>query len=130
MFHDAGMFDQGDNNNPSGAVGSVRFYQNHPLNQGLEGSFGNNFISQQNAGNVSAADMIAMSGVVGVRHCGGPSIPFMGGRQDQSQAEANRFRRNPDRLPGPEDSFGTVGRKFDRMGINGEEWAVLSMSFI
>ena len=120
------MFDRNNNQNPSGAVGSVRFFADHPANGGLAGTFGNLFVSAANADGVSAADMIAMSGMVAVTHCGGPKIPFAGGRIDQTQEFARQNPGNPNRLPFPADSFSQVIAKFQRMGLSPIEQALLS----
>jgi catalase (peroxidase I) len=121
------MFDRNNNQNPSGAVGSVRFFSDHPANGGLAGTFGNLFVSPANANGVSAADMIAMAGMVAVTHCGGPKIPFAGGRIDQTQAVARQNPGNPNRLPFPSETFQQVMAKFERMGLSGVEQALLSM---
>lgn len=123
MFHDCGMFDKTNTVNPSGCVGSVRYFENIRPNTGLSKTFANLFVSRANTEDVSAADIIAMGAVVAIRHCGGPSIPYFGGRLDQPLTEAARFSQNPGRLPLPSDSFLEISAKFLKMGLDGHEMA-------
>jgi L-ascorbate peroxidase len=89
-------------------------------NLGLD-SFAPQFIEESKKKGMSNADIIQLAAVVSVKHCGGPDIPFVGGRKDNKNP-------NPvvvDRLPGPNEDYEDVKEKFRRQGITEKEMAVL-----
>ena len=71
--------------------------------------------------NASKADVIQLAGIVAIRHCGGPNIPFKSGRQDNNQSSPHVVGR----LPDPLDRISRVKQKFARMGFTPVEMAVL-----
>jgi catalase (peroxidase I) len=70
---------------------------------------------------ISAADTIQLAGAVAVTHCGGPQIPFQGGRIDNPRANPSVVSQ----LPGPGETYQQVIAKFARMGMNKTRMAVL-----
>ena len=127
ILHDAGTFSTSDKLNPAGSTGAVRFHLNHPANGGLEGTFASEFVTTIAARGVSASDIIALGGLVAVKHCGGPDIPFIGGRIDDLSTKACQFPDTPNRLPFPMENFSQTHVKFQRMGLTGEEMAALTL---
>jgi L-ascorbate peroxidase len=89
-------------------------------NRGLD-SFAPQFVEAAKKQGASDADIIQLAGVVSIKHCGGPNIPFVGGRRDN-------LNPNPivvDRLPGRKEKYESIKAKFRSQGITPEEMVAL-----
>jgi L-ascorbate peroxidase len=105
---------------PGGADGSVQHLANVGGNRGLD-SFAPQFVEAAKKEGVSDADIIQLAGIVSIKHCGGPNIPFIGGRRDNKNP-------NPivvDRLPGRKEKYEAIKAKFISQGITPEEMVAL-----
>lgn len=79
-----------------------------------------------NIASVSRADTIAMAGQIAVKHCGGPDIPYRGGRVDGSLQMRNLLSK----LPRPSDCIDTIKLKFRRMEFTNGEIVAISKSIV
>lgn len=123
-FHEAGTFDPADQSgNTGGTDGSLVYTVNMTENAGLENTIADRFVPLFDRGNISKADTIAIGGLVSVKHCGGPDIPFRGGRVDV-QPNAVRFE-NVNRIPGMSEAYASVKTKMLRMGFTPVDIATL-----
>jgi catalase (peroxidase I) len=89
-------------------------------NRGLE-NFAPQFVAEARKQGASDADIIQVAGIVSIKHCGGPNIPFASGRRDN-------LNPNPivvDRLPGRKENYESVKQKFANQGMTPQEMAVL-----
>ncbi|KAJ3117839.1 hypothetical protein HDU96_005426 [Phlyctochytrium bullatum] len=126
VFHDAGTFDAATG--IGGADGSLESNEELvlPDNTGIAKSMPTRMLRR--AANISAtalsdADKIALAGIVAVRHCGGPNIPFRAGRGDSSpKSIINDYSLLPS---DPFDSLANITAKFARMGLNKVDMLVL-----
>lgn len=119
-FHDAGTYDNTNPRLPGGADASVMSLLIGG-NKGLD-SFAPQFVDAALKVNASNADIIQLAGVVSVKHCGGPNIPFVGGRRDN-------LTPNPlvvARLPGRNEKVEEVIAKFAKQGLTPQEMLVLT----
>ncbi|KAJ3334064.1 hypothetical protein HDU76_011588 [Blyttiomyces sp. JEL0837] len=115
VFHDAGTFSQADGS--GGADGSLVNEGNHTENMGLLQSIASRFVPHHNESfslTISDADLIHLGGVVTVRHCGGPEIPFRAGRKDVPKGTQNNITRLPSDPGAP---LSEVQAVFERMGL-------------
>jgi hypothetical protein len=126
-FHDVGTWDPADPTNKGGASGNLIYTLDEPDNAGLDNTLANQRINGRQNYNISNADLIALGGAVTVTHCGGPKIPFRGGRVDVdiSKTPVSTLRSNMARLPGSMDSYATVKSKMLRMGFSYADIAAL-----
>jgi catalase (peroxidase I) len=124
VFHDSGTWDPKDRS--GGADGTIRLDTRQGIfdpNRGIPAAIASKFVSPALVSQASHADVIAMAGVVAVKHCGGPDIPFQGGRQDKPVLN---LKLHPDRLPNPLGSYQTNLAKMRRLGLTDREIVVLS----
>lgn len=126
-FHDAGTFDPSDAANPGGANGNLVYTGDVAENMGLDQSLANQRITGRQNYNISNADLIALGGAVTVTHCGGPKIPFRGGRVDvnTSTTPISTLKSNVGRLPSGTDDYPTVKSKMLKMGFSFADIAAL-----
>ena len=128
-FHDAGTWDPKDANGQfGGADGTLTTMTDAGEHSGLMGSTADLFArvaAKINIDSVSKADTIAMAGQIAVKHCGGPDIPYRGGRIDGSL----QMRHLLSKLPLPSDCIDTIKLKFRRMEFTNGEIVAISMSF-
>ena len=117
-FHEASTFDP-DSLVPAGTDGSLVGTLNATQNAGLNNTLANRFVP--NRENISDADLLALGGIVSVKHCGGPNIPFRGGRKDTASFDHSIVNRIPDGNA----SLLTVKSVFKRMGLDPIDLAVL-----
>jgi len=126
-FHDVGTWDPAAPENKGGANGNLIYTLDQPDNAGLDNTLANQRINGREKYNISNADLIALGGAVTVTHCGGPKIPFRGGRVDVdiSTTPVETLRSNMARLPGSMDPYATVKAKMLRMGFSYADIAAL-----
>lgn len=120
-FHDAGTYKKTDRRIPGGADGSVMSLADIGGNKGLD-NFAPQFLEAALKAGASNADIIQLAGIVSIKHCGGPDIPFVGGRQDN-------LNPNPivvSRLPDPKEPLAAVKAKFASQGLTPAEMLVLT----
>jgi catalase (peroxidase I) len=84
-------------------------------------SFADSYLDASTRSRMSAADTIQMAGAVAVTHCGGPSIPFQGGRIDARFSVPAVVSK----IPSPSETYEQIVQKFARMGMNKTRMAVL-----
>jgi len=130
-FHDAGTWDPADEANKGGANGHTIYTLDEPDNAGLDQTLANQRITGRNNYNISNADLIALGGAVTVTHCGGPKIPFRGGRVDvdPNTTPIETLKANTARLPSGNDNYETVKTKMLRMGFSFADIAALGTNF-
>ncbi|KAJ1540090.1 hypothetical protein HK405_012025 [Cladochytrium tenue] len=127
VFHDAGTW--AANNDTGGADGSLVNELNVEENLGIGNSIASRFISHNTTAptsstlNVSSADLIALGGIVTVKYCGGPQIPFRPGRVDVASGVQNDYSI----LPNPFYTIDELKALFvDRMGMTAVDMLVLT----
>ena len=103
-----------------GADGTVRFLTNIGVNNDIH-SLADSYLDSGLKSRISAADTIQLAGAVAVTHCGGPKIPFQGGRIDNPRANPSVVSQ----IPGPGETYQQIIAKFARMGMNKTSMAVL-----
>ncbi|KAJ3082541.1 hypothetical protein HK102_001610 [Quaeritorhiza haematococci] len=116
-FHDAGVFRGG----VGGADGSLQFEASAPENRGLEGTI--SFFRQTKARfpEVSYADIVNWGGIISVKSCGGPDIPFEGGRIDATGPQDVSV------IPGnPESPISSLKQGFQGLGLSVQDFVALS----
>ncbi|KAL0575763.1 hypothetical protein V5O48_006206 [Marasmius crinis-equi] len=86
------------------------------VGQGMIDSI-NDFLGFTNPG-VSLADLVAMGAVLGVGSCGGPLIPYRGGRADATSA-------GPATVPEPQQDLASHTESFRRQGFTQSEMIAL-----
>lgn len=111
-FHDMITHDAEDGT--GGLDGSIWFELDRSPNGGnaFNNTFG--FFSGFYSIRASAADLLAMSVVVATAGCGGPKIPFRGGRIDASEA-------GPEGVPEAHTSLDDTLGAFEKAGLNRSE---------
>lgn len=111
-FHD--MATHNVNNGTGGLDGSLVYELDRPENFGL--GFNQTMNDFENYPNklVSRADIISIAAIFAVSTCGGPIIPFRGGRIDAYSA--GNFG-----TPQPQDDLGTLTTSFQNQGFNAVE---------
>ena len=126
-FHDAGTFDSLDSANPGGANGHLVYTADFGDNKGLANTLANQRITARQNYNISNADLIALGGAVTVTHCGGPKIPFRGGRIDvnTSTTTISLLQSNVARLPTSNEAYSTIKSKLLRLGFSFADIAAL-----
>eukprot|EP00834_Sanchytrium_tribonematis_P005743 NODE_368_length_8682_cov_0.309915.p4 type:complete len:287 gc:universal NODE_368_length_8682_cov_0.309915:7166-8026(+) len=83
LWHDFGTFDQSDNS--GGLDGSILYELDRLENTRLDTP--TYYIANKaNDYNVPLSDAIYLAGIIAIRRCGGPKIPFYYGREDASEA--------------------------------------------
>lgn len=121
VFHEAGTFDPQDTTNPGGPDGSLMYTFNMTENSGLEDTLTPRFVPNKNG--TTNADLMALGGVISVKHCGGPDIPFRTGRLDVNPAAVNFS--NVNRLPRGDERLSTAKAKLLRLGLSPVDITVL-----
>lgn len=108
-FHDSITHDAAAGT--GGLDGSILFEMGRDENTGS--AFNNTFNAMNDFINVrnSLSDVLALSLVVAVTSCGGPSIPLRFGRVDATEA-------GPSGVPVPEDGIETITNRFKTAGFN------------
>lgn len=131
-FHDAGTWDPLDTSNPGGANGNLVYTTDVAENMGLDQTLANQRVTGRQNYNISNADLIALGGAVTVTHCGGPKIPFRGGRVDvdTSTTTISTLKSNVARLPAGTDTYPVVKEKMTRMGFSFADIAALGNCLI
>ena len=126
-FHDAGTFDSLDSANPGGANGHLVYTADFGDNKGLANTLANQRITARQNYNISNADLIALGGAVTVTHCGGPKLPFRGGRVDvnTSSTPISLLQSNVARLPASNEAYATVKSKLLKLGFSFADIAAL-----
>jgi L-ascorbate peroxidase len=119
-FHDAGTYDK--STNTGGPKGSIRLPEElaHDSNKGVEHGLKVVIHVQKSFSTVSWADLIQAAGVLAVKYCGGPEIPFRFGRVDSAQSAA------PGLLPSPFWGVKQLRQNFYRMGLTDVDLVALS----
>ncbi|KZV97982.1 heme peroxidase [Exidia glandulosa HHB12029] len=113
-FHDVATFDQ--STGLGGLDASIRFVeeQSRPENpgDGFDRAFSR--LKPTASRHVSLADIVALGLVYSVENCGGPEIPFRGGRVDASEP-------NVPGVPEPHQDLPSHIAAFSRLGFTQEE---------
>jgi hypothetical protein len=117
--------DRSNTSNPGGPDATLVFTTNATENMGLQDTIADRFVPDKSL--ASKADLIALGGVISVKHCGGPDIPFRGGRMDV--APENVILGNTQRIPGGNEAYPSVKAKMIRMGFSPVDIAVLGGVF-
>ena len=125
-FHDMGTLDLSNTSFPGGPDATLVYTTNLNVNMGLKDSIANLFVT--NTSLASKADLIALGGLVSVKHCGGPDVSFRGGRKDVAPAAV--VLSNSQRLPGGNEPWPSVQAKMIRMGFSPVDIAVLGGSLL
>ncbi|KAJ3085533.1 hypothetical protein HK102_014077 [Quaeritorhiza haematococci] len=116
-FHDAGVI----SGSAGGADGSIQFEGNARQNFGLGETIAFFRSTKARFPDVSFADIVAWGGITSIKACGGPDIPFSGGRVDATGAQ------NVDALPGdPSIPIPTLKQSFQRLGLSVQDFVALS----
>lgn len=118
-FHDAGTFKKNDRRLPGGADASVMSLLIGG-NKGLD-NFAPQFVEAALKAGASNADIIQLAGVISIKHCGGPNIPFVGGRRDNLTPHPLVV----DRLPGRKEKYASIKAKFASQGLTPQEMVAL-----
>lgn len=108
-FHDAIT-----HNKTTGAGGldaSILFEISRDENPGLGFNSTFNFLGAFYNSMASMADLIALGAIVAIQSCGGPALPFRGGRIDAIEA-------GPPGVPGPTESTQLIQERFANSGFN------------
>ena len=125
-FHDMSTLDISNTSFPGGPDATLVYTTDLTENMGLKDSIANLFVSDKSL--ASTADLIALAGVISVKHCGGPDIPFKGGRRDVAPEAV--VVANSQRIPGGNEAYPSVKAKMIRMGFAPVDIAVLGGSFL
>ena len=120
-FHDMATLDLSNANNPGGPDATLVYTVNQTENAGLENTIADRFVPDKTL--ASKADLIALAGLVSVRHCGGPDIKFKGGRRDVAPDRV--IVENTQRIPAMNEAYPSVKAKMRRMGFDNVDIAVL-----
>lgn len=108
-FHDMATFDKATG--VGGLDASIQFETDRAENAGdaFNSTFGftNNYYTIR----TSAADLLALSTVLAVGHCGGPKIPFRVGRVDATEGGASG-------VPEPQQDLDTHKQMFAKAGFS------------
>jgi hypothetical protein len=96
---------------------------NQPLHSDIQGNLPTDRIAPILKNYISSADTLAIGGLVAIKECGGPSIPFRGGRVDRVSGPSLSTR-----LPFQTDPYLIVKSKLLRMGLTPRQMAVLGKS--
>ncbi|KAK7053581.1 peroxidase [Favolaschia claudopus] len=113
-YHDMATFNIGDGT--GGLDGSIRFEEEQARAENVGDGFKNTFSAIGGTSNryVSIADAVAVAAVLSFSNCGGPEIPFRGGRVDAIEPNAPG-------VPEPQDSLDSHISSFARQGFTKEE---------
>ncbi|RDB27077.1 hypothetical protein Hypma_004982 [Hypsizygus marmoreus] len=112
-FHDAGSHDAA--NGVGGIDGSFLYEMNYEENNGVFGSATMQQYRTIQERTVSLADIIVLGAITAIGSCGGPVIPFLGGRIDAKGPVTPGF------LPSPGQTLATHQAQFARMGFSNKE---------
>ncbi|KAF8160659.1 heme peroxidase [Crassisporium funariophilum] len=115
-YHDSATFDA--ERGLGGLDASINYELNRPENIGEGMTLTRRDYQFISGKYVSRADVIALGATLAVASCGGPIIPFRGGRVDASQA-------GPPGVPEPHQDLATHREKFRLQGFNPTEMIAL-----
>ncbi|KAK7053583.1 peroxidase [Favolaschia claudopus] len=113
-YHDMATFNIADGT--GGLDGSIRFEEEQARSENVGDGFKNTFLAISATSNryVTIADSVAVAAVLSFSACGGPEIPFRGGRVDATAPNAPG-------VPEPQDSLDSHIDSFARQGFTKEE---------
>lgn len=123
-FHDMATLDLSNVSFPGGPDATLVYTTNITENMGLQDTIADRFVPDKSL--ASKADLIALGGVISVKHCGGPDISFRGGRRDVAPEAV--ILGNSQRIPGGNEAYPSVKAKMIRMGFSPVDIALLSKS--
>ncbi|KAF7301125.1 Peroxidase [Mycena indigotica] len=115
-FHDASTFDI--HTGLGGVDASIGFETNRGQNIGAGMNDSLVFFGAFQSKTSSMADVIALSAILAVKNCGGPSIPFRAGRLDAEAA-------GPETVPEPQQDLASHIASFQNQGFNVSEMITL-----
>ncbi|KAJ7702619.1 heme peroxidase [Mycena metata] len=99
-------------------LGSIGFETDRAQNVGPAMNSSLQFFHSFQSKNSSMADVIALSVILAIKNCGGPSIPFRAGRIDAENG-------GPETVPEPQQDIATHTQLFAQQGFNVSEMITL-----
>ncbi|KAJ7062950.1 heme peroxidase [Mycena amicta] len=108
-YHDSATFDV--NTGLGGLDASIGFETNRPQNVGSAMNDSLVFFAAFQSKTSTMADVIALSTILAIKSCGGPSIPFRAGRIDAESA-------GPETVPEPQQDLASHIASFESQGFN------------